>query len=222
MESREWQERGEDSWLVFFGEESEYTLETMNADDPSKLRELRVVAAKYLLGLTESWEIPPIADRLLTNGVYSDALAELFGMKSPTMPTVGPLLEKAIAELHLVLPSKTEAAWYLADHCIRRIISGAEEPYEPLLLLKDVTHAIRDVLPNKSFVGDCLDVANLIGLFWSYSSPNENYYEAEQRFIYNEGERRAILDKKAREESRLWLVRHPSITQLPDDNSACQ
>ncbi len=62
-------------------------------------------------------------------------------------------------------------------------------------------------MPDKSYVGDGLDLGGLLGIFWSYFEPNENYYEPEKRLITDEAERRAVLDRLAREECRRWLER---------------
>lgn len=92
---------------------------------------------------------------------------------------------------------------------MNRILKGDERPEEVLELLRDVLWATDDLLPNTKYLGDGLDVAHLIGLYWSYSEPSENHYEAENRIIEDEDERQALLDSLAREEARAWLARHP-------------
>jgi len=175
---------------------------------PNPLELIRVAAARHSLGLIHSWEIPPVADRALGLGVYSDSLAELAAIVNPQMAEVGPLLARAMAELGLPVLTKADAARYLTEHCVRRIACTDEPPLSPLTLLKEVSYAAEQVLPNRLYVGDGLDLGTLIGIYWSYSQPNENYYEPEGRVITNEIERRAILDTLAREECRRWLARH--------------
>ncbi|HVT82480.1 MAG TPA: hypothetical protein VHM90_17700 [Phycisphaerae bacterium] len=177
----------------------------IDARDP-----LRLLAAKFSLHLVDSWEVPPVADELLTNGIYSSALAELATQRKPSWSDVVPLLENAMAELQMPFPSKAEAAWMLARHCILRIAHEAGSPFETLSLLQKVSSAAWDVLPDKAYVGENLDLKGLIGIYWSYTEPTENYYEPEKRYIHNESERCAILDRLAREESHLWLARHTS------------
>ena len=95
----------------------------------------------------------------------------------------------------------------LADHYIRRIASGDERPETLLSSLRDVSDASQDVLPNEADAGDGLDLGQLIGAYYSYSCPNENYYEPENRLISSEAERRSILDRLAQDEARRWLER---------------
>ena len=179
----------------------------MDESAVNPLEPLRLTAARHVLGLAHSWEIPPVADRALSDGLYSDTLAELAAVAEPTMTVVAPLLVRTLAELGLPAPSPTEAAWYLAAHCIRRIASEEEPPLVPLSLLQEVHSAARAVMPDKSYVGEGLDLGGLLGIFWSYFEPNENYYEPEKRLITDEAERRAVLDRLAREECRRWLER---------------
>lgn len=192
----------------------------MKAAGSNPLESIRLIAAKYTLGLAHSWEVSPIADQALSDGLYSDALADLAAIADPTRAEVTPLLQRVTVELGLPTPSRVEAAWYLAHHCIHRIVSENEPPLVPLTLLNDVSFAAEDVLPNKRHVGDGLDLGSLIGLFWSYSAPNENYYEAEQRLITDEVERQALLDRLAREECRLWLARHSPSNQFENESPA--
>jgi hypothetical protein len=181
-------------------------MEGTETDPPA---ELRVLAARHVLGISYSWEFPPVADRALVNRVYSPSIAELAAMPEPIMSDAAPLLERALIELGLTLPSRAEAAWTIARHCMERIVSTTERPFEVLRLLNDASQAATDVLPNQKYVGDGLDLGSLIGNYWSYTDPNENYYDREKRLITDEGERQALLDSLTRQEARAWLDRHP-------------
>jgi hypothetical protein len=172
------------------------------------LAEFQLTAAKFVLGLAQSWDIPPAADRALSSGMYSDSLAELSYLKDATRRDVESLLRKAFAECNLKAITKTDAAWAVARHCIQRIANGSDHPFAPLELVRDVNWASTDVLPNVEHVGSGLDVGLLIGIYWSYTEPNENYHEAEQR-VLSEDERQRYLDREARREARAWLSRHP-------------
>jgi hypothetical protein len=176
------------------------------ATDP--LAELRTFAARHVLGLAHSWEFPPVADRALVNHVYSPSIAELAALPEPIMSDAAPLLERALGELGLALPSRSEAAWVIARHCMERLVSTMERPRDVLRLLRDASEAATDVLPHDKYVGHGLDLGSLIGTYWSYTEPNENYYEPEKRLITDEGERQALLDSLARREAKAWLERH--------------
>lgn len=173
----------------------------------SSLAELRLVGARLVLGRVHSWEIPPVADRALMNRVYSPALAELATLPHPIMADVAPLLRRAMEELGLALPSRTEAAWQVARSCIERLAAGEGPPdwiVEELIWLAD---AVADVLPTRSSIGDGLDAAKLIGVFWMYLG--EDYGDPESHRAAIEARRPGLLDSLARE-ARAWLERHPA------------
>jgi hypothetical protein len=179
----------------------------MGREDSRPLSELRSWAARFALSIAKSWELPPVADRALSGGVFSPALAELSMLQGPTMSDVDPLFRQALKELGLPLPSLVEAAWILTRECMERIVAEPGSPFELLGFLERVHSAARDVAPDTEYVGDGLNLGELIGLYWSYTEPNENCYKG--RVIADESERRAILDGLARHEARGWLDRHP-------------
>jgi hypothetical protein len=174
--------------------------------------ELQHTAAKFVLGLIQSWEIPPVADRALSNGEYSPALAELASIVTPIMSDVEPLFIKALAELGLRIPARVDAAWSIVRYCMRLIASNAESLRAALELIQETSYSMHDVMPDNQYVGDNFDLGSLIGIYWSYTAPNENFYEG--RLITDESERQTILDSLARNEARAWLDRHPETTPV--------
>jgi len=124
------------------------------------------------------------------------------------MSDVAPLLERALGELGLALPSRPDAAWMIARHCMERLVSTSDRPREVLRLLMDASQAAPDVLPQDKYVGDGLDLGSLFGIYWSYTAPNQNYYEPAE-LITDERERQALLDAHARREAGAWLAQHP-------------
>lgn len=184
----------------------------MECADPDPLSALRTLAARYVLRCYQNRDLPRAADHALNNLVYSDALAELAGIagEDPSREDVEPLFLQSLEELGLPLPPRAEAAWQLARDCMHRILNGDERPAAVLVLLRDVVWASEDVLPHTTYVGDGLDVAQLIGLYWSCLEPNERYYKVEDRIIEDEAKRLALLDSLARDEARAWLARHPA------------
>jgi len=117
----------------------------------------------------------------------------------------------------LPLPSLVEAAWILTRECMERVVAEPGSPFELLDFLKRVYWAADDVLPNKKYAGDGLDIAALYGLYWSYTEPNKNCYKG--RVITDESERRAIIDELVRCEARGWLDRHPMLLEIIKDDS---
>jgi hypothetical protein len=192
----------------------------MTAPDANPRESVRVMVARHVLGVAHSWEFPPVADRALSDGLYSDALAEMAQVVNPTMSEVAPLMTRAMTELGLPTPSRSDAAWCVAEHCIRRIAFADEEPLGPLSLLNDVSGASQDVLPNTDCSGYGMDLERLIGIFWYYFEPPQNWYGLDGRRITNEGEWKALLDRMAREESRNWLARRAANAPPPNDSAA--
>ncbi|OWY71336.1 hypothetical protein B7486_12150 [cyanobacterium TDX16] len=184
---------------------------TMAIDSEETLSEIRIAVARLVLSLIQSWEVPPIADRALSNGVYSAALAELATLSEPVMSDVRPLVHRAVRELGLELPSRADAAWQLARHCMERIVADPSGPRKAIELHKETSYTARDVLPDDKHLGDGLDLGSLCGIYWSYDEPGENFYRAENRLITNEEERKALLDTLAKEEALAWLERHPRV-----------
>lgn len=179
----------------------------MTAQDANPRESVRVLAARHVLGVVHSWEFPPVADRALSEGLYSDALSELASIVNPTMSEVAPVFARAMTELGLPTPSRSEAAWCVAEHCIHRIAACDEAPFRPLSLLEAVCSASQDVLPNRAYVGDGLDLGGLIGIYWHYFEPPRNWYGLDGSRITDEGEWKGLLDRMARDESRQWLTR---------------
>ena len=182
----------------------------MTDGEADALEEFKLVTARYILGRAQSGDIPLAADRALSSGVYSDALAELSYLRDPARSEVEPLLSEAFAELGLKADTKTDAAWMLARHCVQRIAFGQDHPFAALELLRDVNWAAQDVLPDTEHVGSGLDVGWLIGIYWHYTEPNENFSQSAQRRL-SEEEREQYLGGEARREARAWLSRHPDL-----------
>lgn len=178
----------------------------LSTADP--IETLGLHAAAFSLGLLWSEDLPLAADRALSQGLYSESLAELANTTAPIMSEAGPLFSRAMGELGIGTGSREASARRLARHCIRQALTDSCSPRDALGLLNDVVNAAQDVLPDSKYVGSALDVGRLCSLFWSYGEPNENCFEG--RIIHDESERQAILDRLVREESRAWLQRNPA------------
>lgn len=183
----------------------------MIAPDDDPLAPLHTVAALHVLGLIDSWEIPPVADAMLSNGVYSDSLAELATMTDPRMSDVAPLLARAMKECGISQPSRVDAAWTAARWCMHLIASMPNSPRKYVnLLLDDLVIAALDVLPHGEYWGDGLDAAHFVWIQDDYREPVDNYDTTDARAMANETERISILDRLARQAAHEWLSRHPA------------
>ncbi|EOX3413538.1 hypothetical protein ACPFUN_003587 [Vibrio cholerae] len=116
-----------------------------------------IAISKYKLGLLSSEEIVQLADLWLTQGIFTDSLNFLAMELYPVMATVGPMFEKAIIELGLTVPSKIEAAKYLARDTIEKMVSGEIDLMVGAnFLYWDVHHEITDELPDGKYLGSNL------------------------------------------------------------------
>lgn len=186
----------------------------MIAPDSDPLAPLRTIAALHVLGLINSWEIPPVADAMLSTGVYSDSLAEIAAITEPKMSDVSPLLTRAMQECGLTQPTRVDAAWTAARWCMHLIASLPESPRTCVnLLLDDLVIAALDVLPHDEYWGDGLDAAHFVWIQDEYREPVHNYDTTDDGAMADEAERILILDAHARQAAREWLSRHPTPRQ---------
>ncbi|MGI8923750.1 MAG: hypothetical protein ACR2HJ_06875 [Fimbriimonadales bacterium] len=175
----------------------------MDFSGPDPTTEFALQAASYALGLAHSWKLPPVADRVLNAGIYSAALA---ASNDPIMSNVGPLFERAVLDLGLTMPARTEAASILTRYLAERLANSDGQVAVDLESLHDLYDETCEDIPDHKYLGDGLDVAALMGIWASYDCPNENFYEGR---LVDEPERISILHRRAREESAAWLQRHP-------------
>lgn len=176
--------------------------------DPAAESLLRLVASKHLLGHLHSWELPPIADQLLSSGLYSDAIFELSVAKDAPMSDVAPLLKKTLNETGVPWPTRQEAAWIVARSYITSIAESNESPFHSLKCLHELEYGTGfDPRFEKVTGGPNLD--ELIAIYYSSISPPEDYCDATHRTYANETEQHAALTAQARKVSREWLEKHP-------------
>ncbi len=170
--------------------------------------DLNLAAAKYVLGLIPSWELPPIADAALNRGQYSDSLGELAYLRDPVMSDAGPLFEASLVELNIPLPPKDTAIQVVLIRCIRRIADQLDPPYEGLCnMMQDVYYrAMWDEKP-KQFQGDSRGIEHLIGAYYYYDDLRELPYEASSDEQCGAGAI-AALDVRVIELAREWLSQH--------------
>jgi hypothetical protein len=84
----------------------------------------------WALHRLESEELPKIAADWLAEGLDSRSLRELAGIAYAEMSEVGPLFDKALAELMIAIPKKDEALMFLARHYAQQIVDGVVTPYD--------------------------------------------------------------------------------------------
>ena len=131
-------------------------------------QDLRLAAARYVLGDLPSEELARIADALLTEGVYSQAIGELATTRHLVMADAGPLFEQTLRDLNVDTPSREEAVWVLLRYHIGRIAYEDVAPREGLQSVLDVYHRADLYTQNQTYVGDSHGIEHLIGAYWIY------------------------------------------------------
>jgi hypothetical protein len=113
----------------------------MIADD------LRMLAAKDLLGFVGAEVMPPEAMRALLDGIDSPSVRQLARMDEADSEDVRATFRAALRELAIELPSRREAAILLATEVARRITEGAISPYEGATEIWGIAQSSREHLP---------------------------------------------------------------------------
>lgn len=121
-----------------------------------------IAIARYKLGKLSSEEIVKLADSWLKQGIYTDSINFLAMETTPTMASVGPMLEAAINELGLEVPSKIVAARIAAKDTVEKMVSGDIDLMKGAnFLYWDIHHEVEYELPDSEYVGDNLDFEHL-------------------------------------------------------------
>lgn len=89
----------------------------------------RIAAARFAMGQLRSDEAIAAANAALDAGVFSESLAGLIS-EEPIWSSVGPLFKRAMAELHLPIPSRAQALAIIVRDIAKRMIEGELAPYE--------------------------------------------------------------------------------------------
>jgi hypothetical protein len=194
----------------------------MHRDPAESARDrLRLLAAEFSLGMLPSWDVPPIADRTLSAGVYSDAVFELASTVYPTSGDVGPLIDKALGELGIAAPARTEAIWLAARAYVQAILEPAPgaDLHAGLGRLMELSQLVgtelpgisaADIgLPNANYAGSNIDAAALYGLADAYHYVAQDFDAEQATHVAREASRRAEIDERVIREAKRWLQRHP-------------
>lgn len=93
--------------------------------------------AWYVLDLASLDQLQKWADTILSEGVYSYSLGELFGYSSFSTANPKWLFENAVSELGMTLPSRGEAALQIAGDHLVGIVEGNRPPADGLTALRN-------------------------------------------------------------------------------------
>lgn len=92
--------------------------------------DLKIAASFYVIEELRGEDLPKIAEKALCDGLDSPSLRRLAGEPNTIiMSDAGPLFEKSLAELGILLPGKDEACFEAAKFYARKIIGREIAPY---------------------------------------------------------------------------------------------
>ena len=129
---------------------------------PYEYMKPNIAILHYKLGLLSSIDIVQLADSWLSQSIFTDTINFLAMETNPVMADVGPMLELAIVELWLKVPSKTEAAKALTTHTIKKMVSGEIDLMKGAnFLYYDIHHEITDELPDGKYLGSNLGLVHV-------------------------------------------------------------
>lgn len=121
-----------------------------------------IAIAQYKLGKLSGEEIVKLADSWLEQGIFTDSINFLAMETEPVMANVGPMLETAIKELGLEVPSKVVAAKIAAKDIVGKMVSGDIDLIKGAnFLYWDIHHEITDELPDGEYLGTNLGLEHM-------------------------------------------------------------
>jgi len=130
---------------------------------------LRLLAAKYTLGMLPSDDLPGIATDLLVEGVESQSIACLAGSARCDSPAERrELFEAGLKECAVVVPGRLEAAHALKIHLAEQVAHQTLDPAQGAAKIVNLYSAVYELLPpSEKYAGESFDIANLLGLYYS-------------------------------------------------------
>ncbi|WP_446008138.1 hypothetical protein [Candidatus Electrothrix sp.] len=161
----------------------------------------------YKLKKITAYRIKQLANEWLDEGFYNEELGELFFIKSPDMYEVGPLFVSAVKKMGIQEPTKLEAANYLLNLTLKRIVNNELSPQKGAeFLYSNIHHEIEDEIPDNEYVGDNLGLEHIfcwLRELWDCQDGSMILYhtdlpreEAEKKFVEHIiEESRKILNK---------------------------
>ena len=136
---------------------------------------LHLIAAKVVLGNTDSDEIVEIANESLDEifgkspEVESNSLIDLAISTDLSREDASGLLQRSFTELELVWPSFDAAASNLIAYWLRKITERQVTPRDGMqILYYEVFPLVEERKPSKKYVGDGVGLEQLFGLYHSY------------------------------------------------------
>jgi hypothetical protein len=165
--------------------------------------ELRVAAARYVLGDLPSWEMPQFADRLAELDICSTAISDLATMREPIMSDAGPLFEQILRESAIDLPSVDESLEIVLRLYVSQIASRVIGPRPGLRSIANIYYSANLYDRSRHDVGDSHGLEHLLASFYLYDDTEECSLEDK-----NGPEAHRALDEDVVRQANDWLEAH--------------
>jgi len=130
---------------------------------------LRLLAAKYALGMLASDDLPGNATDLLVAGVDSPSFACLAGSaRCDSYAERRELFEAGLKECGVVMPGRLDAAHKLKIHFAEEVAQERLDPAKGAAKIVDLYYAVYELLPpSEKYAGESFDIGSLLGLYYS-------------------------------------------------------
>ena len=173
----------------------------------------REILASYALGLADESVLVDMAQEALAEGYDSHSLRILAGLSEgdTEWPELRRYFRRSMDELSWLLPTDEEAARRLFcywAHCIVNDDISPEMGSKEIWRVYRAADARMPDQPKRTYEGEALGVAELVGLYWSYDV-QEAYIEYEGKPI-TKAEATEILDLKLHDAARRFLAQNCS------------
>lgn len=169
----------------------------MDALNPIAFRSLHMALARLELGLINSWDIPPIADRLLQEGHYSDVLAQIASTAHATRSDLAPLMQRLVAENGAKWPTTIDCMRLVIRESLESLCSGSLDPESALWPLCKIQINVSSAIQKAGDDGLIPPVRELELACYEYDCIDER-----SPYLLH----RAELDEQARAAARKWLA----------------
>lgn len=126
--------------------------------------------ARYALADLPDAELSAAATQGLIEGLESSTLAALAGstLEERGASQLHAMWREALEQLGKEPPTRAKAGLLLRDHYARSVLAGEISPQEGAFAIVQLCNEVRDVFPEKEYVGDSFGVAHIYGLYYSH------------------------------------------------------
>ena len=108
---------------------------------------IELFAAKWRLGLLLSTDLSSVAIDAIEAGYDAQSLQMLAGLTAAQSDEAGVLFDRALAELHITVPSKRKAAKKVALEAMISILDGTVTPYGGARRIWQLCRLLEEPLP---------------------------------------------------------------------------